>query len=214
MPTYTLPPTPLETTTSTVVLSDYFDDSVRAEVKWRLGCLTAPPAFNDSGVIVVEKNASLEITPRSGVSVRSYNGYTTQKAWDFTAAHARVDVFQTTEGAADTIFAVGIDSNNWYGFVVENGKLYLQNKINGRKNSQTLRYDPASHRSWRLRHEASLNEILWETSADGTNWEVLRRATPQIPLEKVFVTLGAGTYTPEIEPGLAAFDNFRLVVHR
>jgi hypothetical protein len=122
--------------------------------------------------------------------------------------------FQTTEGAADTIFAVGIDSNNWYGFVVENGKLYLQNKINGRKNSQTLRYDPASHRSWRLRHEASLNEILWETSADGTNWEVLRRATPEIPLEKLFVTLGAGTYTPEIEPGLAAFDNFRLVVHR
>lgn len=204
----------METTTLTVVLSDSFDDSVRAETKWRLGCLTAPAAFNDPGVAVVEKNASLEITPRSGISIRSYNGYTTQKALDFTATHARVDVFQTTEGAANTIFAIGTDSNNWYGFVVESGKLYLQSKINGRKNSQSIQYDATAHRSWRLRHEASLNQILWETSADGNNWEVLRRISPEISLQSLFVTLGAGTYTPEIEPGLAAFDNFKLVVHR
>lgn len=200
--------------TSTVVLSDYFDDVTRALTKWRLGCLTAGPNFTDQKVTVVEKNASLEITPRAGVANRSYNGYITQRAWDFTAAHARVDVFQTTEGSADTIFAIGIDSNNWYGFVVENGKLYLQSKINGRKNSESVKYDPSDHRSWRLRHEASLNEILWETSPDGINWTVLRRVAPEISLQSIYVSLGAGTYTPELEPGLAAFDNFKLVIHR
>jgi hypothetical protein len=123
-------------------------------------------------------------------------------------------VFQTTEGAANTIFAIGTDSNNWYGFVVESGKLYLQSKINGRKNAESIQYDATAHRSWRLRHEASLNEILWETSADGITWQLLRRVTPEISLQSVFVTLGAGTYTPEVEPGLAAFDNFKFVVHR
>src|ERR1051325_10591751 len=205
---------PGETGTSTVVLSDYFDDAVRAVIKWKLGCLTAGPNFTDKDVTVVERNASLEITPRAGVSTRSYNGYITQLARDFTASHARVDVFQTAEGSADTIFAIGIDNNNWYGFVVENGKLYLQSKINGRKNSATLRYDPTDHRCWRLRHEATLNQILWETSPDGTNWTILRRATPEISLDNIYVSLAAGTYTPEVEPGLAAFDNFKFVIHR
>jgi len=182
--------------------------------KWRLGCLTAGPKFIDDKVTVVEHNEVLEITPRAGIANRSYNGYLTQTAWDFTAAHARVDVLQTTDGSADTIFAIGIDSNNWYGFVVENGKLYLQSKVNGRRNSETFKYEATDYRSWRLRHEAALNQILWETSADGTNWTVLRRVTPEFSLESIYVSLAAGTYTPEAEPGLAVFDNFKLVIHR
>jgi len=208
------PPAAQPPTTSTVVLSDYFDDRLRAVTKWRLGCLTAGSSFTDSAVKVVEENARLEITPRAGIPGRSYNGYITLTSWDFTAAHARVDVFQTTNGTADTIFAIGKDSDNWYGFIVENGKLYLQSKIKGRKNSQDVPYDAIEHTSWRLRHEASMNEILWETSADGETWTVRRRVTPQIPLEAIYVTLAAGTYLPEAEPGMAAFDKFRLVVHR
>jgi hypothetical protein len=195
-------------------LSDSFDDTIRAVAKWRLGCLTAGPTFTDEKVSVVENNASLEITPRVGTTNRSYNGYITQTAWDFTAAHAQVDVFQTTEGGADTIFAIGTDNNNWYGFIVESGKLYLQSKINGRKNSESVRYDATDHRSWRLRHDPSLNQILWETSADGTTWAILRRATPEISVQSIYVTLAAGTFTPEVEPGLAAFDNFKLVIHK
>jgi len=197
-----------------VVLSDYFNDTIRAVTKWRLGCLTAGPKSTDVKVTVLETNASLEITPRTGIPNRSYNGYITQATWDFTAAHARVDVLQTTGGNADTIFAIGVDSNNWYGFIVENGKLYLQSKINGRKNSETVRYDATHHRSWRLRHEASLNQILWETSGDGVNWTILRRVTPEFSLESIYVSLAAGTYTPEAEPGLAVFATFKLVIHR
>ena len=77
-----------------------------------------------------------------------------------------------------------------------------------------MKYDATNHRSWRLRHEATLNQILWETSADGTNWSVLRRVTPEMSLENLYVSLGAGTYTSEIGPGLAAFDNFKLVIHK
>lgn len=199
---------------SSVVLSDYFNEGIRATSKWRLGSLTAGAAFADSQITVSQQNGRLEITPRSGISIRAYNGYVTSRTWDLNRAWARVDVLQITEGTADTIFAVGTDSNNWYGFVVENGKLYMQSKINGRKNSQTITYDATEHRSLRLRHEASANQILWETSQDGQTWTSQRSASPEISLAAVYVTLSAGTYMPETEPGLAVFDNFQLVVPR
>ena len=212
-PSVRVPPVE-ETTSSTVVLSDYFNDQVRAALKWKLGALTAGSAFTDPQVTVVERNARLEIAPRSNASARSYNGYVSASSWNFTGAHARVDVFQTCEGTANTIFAVGTDSNNWYGFVVESGKLYLQSKIDGRKNSQSITYDATEHQSWRIRHEASENQILWETSPDGTTWTIQRQIAPQIPLTALYVTLSAGTYMTEAEPGLAVFDNFKLVVHK
>jgi hypothetical protein len=196
------------------VLSDTFSAANRVRTKWRLGLLTAKRPFTDAQIRVDQQNGRLEVKPRTGISQRSFNGYTSASPWDFTAAHARVEVLQTTAATADTVFAIGTDSENWYGFVVEDGKLYLQSKINGKKTSQNIPYDPASHRFWRLRHEASENEILWETSGDGNTWAILRKATPEIPFTAIYVTLGAGTYTSEAEPGVAAFGNFRLVIHR
>lgn len=202
------------TTTSRTVFSDTFADVYRVRTKWRLGLLTARRPFTDSQIPVAQQNGRLEVRPRATLSQRSFNGYVSATAWNFTAAHARVEILQTTEGTADTVFAIGTDSENWYGFVVEDGKLYLQSKINGRKVSENIPYDPAGHRFWRLRHEANDNEILWETSADGEVWTVLRKATPQIPLTALYITLGAGTYTAETEPGVAAFGDFKLVIHR
>src|SRR5207244_91879 len=121
------------TTSSKVVLSENFDGATMTRTKWRFGVLTAGTSFTDRGVRVVEQSGRLEITPRKDAAARSYNGYLTVSPWDFTAAHARVEVPQTTEGTADTIFAVGTDNNNWFGFIVESGKLYMQSKINGRK---------------------------------------------------------------------------------
>jgi hypothetical protein len=90
----------------------------------------------------------------------------------------------------------------------------MQSKINGRKDSQTITYDATDHRSWRLRHEPIANKILWETSRDGQTWTIQRSASPQISLSTVYVTLSAGTYMPETEPGLAVFDNFQFVIQR
>jgi hypothetical protein len=195
------------------VFSDYFSDEAVSRERWKLGSLTAGAPFTDEGVEVSEADGTLQIKPRSGFAGRSYNGYVSASARDMTAAHARVEVLQTTVGTANTIFAVGIDSDNWYGFVVESGKLYMQSKISGRKNSTNIPYSPSQHRFWRLRHEATDNQILWETSPDGQKWTERRRLAPQISLTEVFVYLGAGTYLSESNPGTAVFDNFKFVVH-
>jgi hypothetical protein len=207
------PSTPARTTKSTVVLSDYFSNKAVSSQKWKPGSLTAGSSFTDEGIEIAEEDGKLQVKPRSGVSTRSYNGYVTTSTWDMTAAHARVEVLQITEGTANTIFAVGSDSNNWYGFVIEGGKLYMQSKIGGKKNSTDIPYSATQHRFWRLRHEATDNQILWETSPDGENWTVRRRLTPQLSLTDLYIYLGAGTYLNESNPGTAVFDNFRLVAH-
>jgi hypothetical protein len=194
-------------------MSDYFNDESTAAEKWELGALTAGLSFTDEEIAVSEEGGRLQISPRSGITGRSYYGYVSKSAWDMTACHARVEVGQVTGGSADTIFAIGSDSNNWFGFVAEGGRLYLQSKAAGRKNSTDVPFSLTRHRFWRLRHEAAENKILWETSGDGQTWVTLRSLTPQIPLTSLRVYLGAGTYQNETNPGTAAFDNFRLVVH-
>jgi hypothetical protein len=194
-------------------LFDYFADDLASMKKWKPGSLTAGQSYTDREVGVAIEEGKLKIKPRAGVEGRSYNGWITASSWDMTAAHVRVEVSQVTGGAADTIFATGIDSNNWYGFVFESGKLYLQVKIDGKKNSTNIPYSPRQHRFWRLRHEATEDQILWETSADGQTWVIQRQAPSQIPLNACYVYLGAGTYLNETNPGVAVFDSFRLVVH-
>jgi len=164
-------------------------------------------------VRVSVQGGKLMITPRAGAVERSYNGWVTTSSWDMTAAHASVEVSRVTERTADTIFAIGIDGNNWYGFVLESGKLFLQMKVDGKKNSTNVPYSLLQHRFWRLRHDATLDQIFWETSADGQTWVVVRATAPQIPITACFIYLGAGTYLNETNPGVAVFDSFRLVGH-
>ena len=212
-PDVELPASRPRTTKSTVVLSDYFASDSLSRTKWKPGSLTAGPRYIDEAVTAVIQDSRLTVTPRAGVTGRSYNGWITSSSWNMTATHARVEVSQVTNGAADTIFAIGTDDDNWYGFVFEGGKLYLQAKISGKKNSTSIAYSAVRHRFWRLRHEATLDQILWETSADGQSWAVVRSAPKQIDLSHCYIYLGAGTYLKETDPGVAVFDSFRLVAH-
>jgi hypothetical protein len=112
--------------------------------------------------------------------------------------------------AAVTVFAIGIDSDNWYGFVAEEGMLYLQSKVKGVKSPKSVPYSAARHRFWRFRLDSASNTVTWETSPDGSTWEAQRRETLQMDITAVHVTLSAGTYKETKAPGTAVFDNFRL----
>src|ERR1044072_5620312 len=112
-----------KTSTSAVILSDYFNDDVLSLTKWRLGSLTGGATSIDEQIEVNQSDGNVQIQPRGSLSARSYNGVITRSPVDMTAAFARVEVLQVTNGSAHTIFAVGWDSDNWYGFVFESGKL-------------------------------------------------------------------------------------------
>jgi hypothetical protein len=174
------------------------------------GALNATDGSLDTDVIVVEKNNRLEITPRSNVAGRHFNGYMSIGEWDLTNAKTSVEIIQTAEDGADTVFAIGIDSDNWYGFVHEGDTLYLQSKLKGEKTPKSISYNGTSHRFWRFRLDSISNRIAWETSSEGIRWKVEREEELQMDITSVRVTLSAGTYQVTKNPGTAIFDNFRL----
>ena len=158
---------------------------------------------------VVERNRRLEIIPLANLKGRHFNGYMSAGEWNLTGARVGVEVVQAAE-AADTVFAVGVDSDNWYGFVAEEGTLYLQSKVKGVKFPKSVPYSAVQHRFWRFRLDSASNTVTWETSPDGSSWEAQRREALQMDITAVHVTLSAGTYKETKAPGTAIFDNFRL----
>ena len=59
-------------------------------------------------------------------------------------------------------------------------------------------------------HDALNSELVWKTSADGTNWSEIRRAATQLTWQTARPELAGGTLTPEATPGEIVFDNFLL----
>ena len=71
------------------------------------------------------------ITPRASASRNHYNGYVSATTWDMAGAASRVEVPRKAAGGTNTIFSVGIDSNNWYRLRALGGSLYLEKKVSG-----------------------------------------------------------------------------------
>ncbi|MGH9945435.1 MAG: carboxypeptidase regulatory-like domain-containing protein, partial [Pyrinomonadaceae bacterium] len=93
--------------TPTPVINEDFGDAVRDAAKFSEGTLTQPPGATDPQVTVVQQNGQLVVTPRANITDASFNGYVTTNSVDFTNASASVEVVQTTDNGAQTIFAVG-----------------------------------------------------------------------------------------------------------
>jgi hypothetical protein len=193
-----------------VIIGEDFNDNSRDSAKWSLGLLNEGSSAFDNLVTVLEQNQRLQINPRAKVNGLHYNGYTSLLGYDFTGARASIQVIQAASGAADTAFALATDSNNWYRFIVEGGKLYFQAKVNGVKSSSAITYNATTHKFWRLRHEAVNNTILWETSTDGTAWTLRNSVARQIPITALHVDIDSGTFQSVTTPGAAIFDNFKL----
>ncbi|HWS53509.1 MAG TPA: hypothetical protein VN228_05260 [Pyrinomonadaceae bacterium] len=188
--------------------ADDFDDAARADA-WKLGTLNTPPNVFDEGVAVVEQGGRLEITPRD-VGGKNYNGYVSVAGWNLSDARASVEVAGAADGAAQTFFTLAADSNNWFRFLVESGRLNFQARAAGAESSPSVGYDPAQHRHWRLRHDRAADQVVFETSADGASWAARRSVARTFALTGLLVELGAGTASKVNAPGKAVFDNFRL----
>lgn len=191
-------------------LVDDFNDGVRDTAKWQLGILSRSSSVYDPQIPVSEQGGRLSITPRSSLTVSSYNGYVSVAGWDLTGANASVEVVQITANTAVTIISAGINADNWYSFRAKGSTLYLESRINGTTTSTTLSYSATLHRFWRLRHDVSTDSIVFETSADGASWTARRSVARQISITALKIELVAGTTSAIASPGTALFDNFVL----
>ena len=207
---------PLEATSATnlrepsVSFRDDFGDATRDDARWRLGTLKTPPAGFDELVTARQQGGRLEVTPRTSQPGEHYNGYLSAATWGATGARARVEVAEATRGAAETIFSLALDANNYYRFAARAGELLFQSRGGNGESSANVVYDAAGQRWWSLRHDPADDRVSFETSADGRAWTT-RRVVPRLfPLGALTVELGAGSSASVGDPGLAAFDNFLL----
>jgi hypothetical protein len=161
-------------------LSDDFTSSVRDPTKWNLGTQTQPAAAVDPQVTTAQSNGQLVISPVSQASGMHYNGYVAANAFDIRNAKATVEVVKAASAGADTLFAIGSDSNNFFRFLVHTAgaplnlqsdegldslkampdttttttpQLIFQVKINGQLTSLSINYDSIQHKFMRFRHE-------------------------------------------------------------
>lgn len=190
-------------------LLDDFDDAERG-AHWRLGTLNTPASVFDSNVAVAEQGGRLEITPLTSATGSHFNGYVSVSGWNLTDASAAVEVAQTVAGAAQTIFTLAADSNNWFRFLVEGGRLSFQSRAGGAESSPSVAHVPAEQRFWRLRHERRDDKVVFETSGDGLTWVARRELARPFAVTSLLIELGAGTASSVAAPGKAVFDNFRM----
>lgn len=193
------------------LFSDDFEDGLIDSIKWNLGLFSRSLSNFEAEITVVEQNGQLIIKPLALKDGSLYNGYQSAKRWDLTKSSAVVEVAQTAENKAATIFSIGIDNSNWVSFRAKGDTLYLENRTNGITSRTSIDYDKTNHRFWRFRYNQTRDQIIFETSASGSNWDSQRTLSREIPISRILIELGAGTHEPVSQPGTAIFDNFRLI---
>ncbi|MFN2511684.1 MAG: carboxypeptidase regulatory-like domain-containing protein [Pyrinomonadaceae bacterium] len=215
--------------------NDDFNSPTRDANKWNLGTLTLPPTAFDPLVNVAQINGQLRITPLTQVTGLHYNGYVSANSFDLRGGAVSVELVQAGTGGADSIFAIGSDSDNFYRFLVHtagpdtslapntrglNGietpadttvpQLVFQVNVGGVLTALSIPYDPVQHRYMRFRHDAPANAILFETSPDNFAFTERHRVVLSRSVSALTAELSAGTSNPT-NPGATVFDNFGLV---
>ncbi|HKG81119.1 MAG TPA: hypothetical protein VKA78_16905, partial [Pyrinomonadaceae bacterium] len=184
---------------------------------WSLNNLYS--GFTDSSVLTTETTQRLQIGSLfSGQSGSHYNGIRSSNTYNFTGAYTYVELVQAAASntKADAMFTVGRDADNYYRIYVEEGVLICQAKLGGTKrNLFTSAYSAAVHRYWRIRHDQSTGNVVFETATDNLPGSWIVRYTEQwnngaVPLATIIFELKAGTWQAEsVAPGTVVFDNFK-----
>jgi acid phosphatase len=202
----------------TVLLSDDFNDGTLDTTKWVANNLFS--GFTDSTVALQEAQ-TFNVGPlKQNVDGSHYNGIRSAAAFNFSGAYCYVQLVQGPNAATagDAFFTIGLNVDNNYRFYVESGTLFLQKKIGGAKtNLLSVPFNATNHAFWRIRHDASLGRVVFETAPSnagvpGTWTQLFAEAwnTTSVPLSSVNFEIKGGTWKIEsTAPGTVKFDNFK-----
>ncbi|HEX8129592.1 MAG TPA: carboxypeptidase regulatory-like domain-containing protein, partial [Pyrinomonadaceae bacterium] len=230
--TFNVVATPRPAFVPTSSIEENFNGNTRDPLKFTEGVLTQTPGSHDRLVTAVQEAGKLKITPRTGITEGSFNGYVSVRSVDFNDAQASIEVNETSDNGAQTLFAIGRDERNYFRFVTQDvaplpdlraGKssdgarartIGLRRLIFQARNAGVLNglptsipYDPVQHRYWRFRHEPAASAMLFETSPDRVVWTERRRVPLGAPPGALAVELNAGTAGRASNPGQTLFDN-------
>lgn len=182
-----------------LALTDNFDDGTRAAA-WTL--------LANNPVQVAETGGQLQVTLSTSGGAH-YGGYDSTATYDL-RDHCMYVTYVTTptaEPAVEMQFG-GRTAVGTVGFVVHDGSIDPFVNAGAFVSLGTFTYDPVNDKVLRVRDDAGM--MSWETSADGTTFNVVASQPDPIDVSAVTVILEAGTYMSEPSPGIARYDNFDL----
>jgi hypothetical protein len=143
--------------------------------------------------------------------VETWNGLYSASSYDFTSGEVQVKLVQAASGASDyTMFAAGVDGNNFYRVSVSNGTLVFQKKIGGTKAVlYSAPYDATQHQFLKIGHSGGA--VVFSTAPQGGTWTVRFQEAwnaGAIPLSGIRFELKAGTAAATFGTRVAQFDEF------
>ncbi|MEA2337926.1 MAG: hypothetical protein QOE82_1933 [Thermoanaerobaculia bacterium] len=189
------------------LLREDFDSPQRAPERWSVGVLATPAATFDASAAIEQKGGGLTITPLPHRHGSHFTGYVSIPTFDLSTCTIATELRHPASGGATTIFAAVIDAANWIGFRIEGTRLSIESHTAGKVAARSVGFDPALHRFLRLRMSSVAPVVVWETSADGANWNPEYVETASIPLTSLRIALSAGTTRPIESATPARFDS-------
>ena len=159
----------------TVLLADDFNDgSIDTRASgWRI----IYSAVLRIATVALQETQAFHIGPlKQNIDGSHYNGIRSAVAHNFVGGYAYVQLVQgpSANTAADAFFTLGLNVDNCYRMYVEAGNLIVQSKLGGAKQTLlTVAYNPVNHAFWRIRHDATNGQIVFEVAP--ANGECARR---------------------------------------
>lgn len=186
-----------------VAIQDPFDNGVISP-QW--DTYTKP-----TSVQLLEQDGTLQILLPDNSPETLYGGVSSIASYDATGCEVTIQSVKTPNLAATAAyshFSLG-DGTNYAEFFASAGKLTIQRWAG--TTLQTVHsdaYDAGKHAWWKIRE--AQGTLHFETSADGKLWTAFATTTSPFDVTSVIVTIGAGAYQAEANPGGAAFDNLNV----
>ena len=199
-----------------LIVSDNFNDNSLDSTKWGTNLFSG---FTNTSLGLAETSQHLEIGPLlQNTSGSNYRGIRTNSTYNFSGAYAFVELVQAgnSNTAADAMFTVGNDVDNYYRIYVSAGNLIGLKKIAGTKTTLfTVAYSSTNHRFLRIRNDSGSVYLDTATGSSGVPGTWTQQYTEtwnsSISTSSIIFELKAGTWQSETNaPGTVIFDNFSV----
>src|SRR5829696_740304 len=200
------------------IVSDDFNDNSLDTAKWDTNLFSG---FTNTSVPMAETNQRLEIGPLlQNVAGSSYRGVCTVNIFNFSGAYSYVELVQApaSNTAADAMFTIGNDVDNYYRIYVSAGTLYGLKKIAGTKTTLfSTTYNSTNHRFLRIRHDSATGNVTLNTAPGSSGvpgtWVQQYSETwnSSISISAIIFEVKGGTWQVEANaPNKVIFDNFQV----
>lgn len=190
-------------------MDERFTTGERDIDRWNIGVLATPAETFDETVVVRQQGGALRVAPLPRTDGAHFSGYVSTATFDLRSEHIAAELRRPAAGGV-TIIGIAIDSANWLGFRIQGDSLFLESHTEGKIASKEIPYDPARHRYLRLRVSDVASVVVWESSADGTNWKPEYVETPAITISALRIALSAGTADSTASVGAATFGRVKV----